>query len=435
MKKLAKSLGALLVAFSLIGCGNNDVPATDTTPTVENFNSDKYDLKIKSKYQSVGGKLDLSGGKKQHIRAARRLAVNNGVAEASGNSMVLSIDDEGIQTLMQLDPDLDVNSTGQAARILTAPEKSTLVEVVGTEKESTPANNAEGGESSDNSVVAPSKFQMVEYDANGTYGIDIGSEVYQKLDLSFNGNGVIQPRSIKTKDFTFSDATLNFATARSDVYFIKDGEYEGMSAEMPKDLWIPYYNLPKPEKCKNELYYTLMGVMFGYNSQQTSNKFEIDFEEPEYTEGVHKTHVMVKAVNGKFNYTTDVFVNIKYGDLWEDSANYDYPEVFQKEGATKNFYNDSTFQYSASYDYYYCDVIGSCDALDEWSIANSLESFKSNFDVYMASDLKKQTNMIDLVELMQYKDLPAHMQTIEWTNTFVIKIKNYYYITAQNIAI
>ena len=190
MKKLAKSLGAFLVAFSLIGCGNNDVPATDTTPTVENFNSDKYDLKIKSKYQNVGGKLDLSGGKKQHIRAARKLAVNNGVAETSGNSMVLSIDDEGIQTLMQLDPDLDVNSTGQAARILTAPEKSTLVEVVGTEKESTPANNAEGGESSDNSVVAPSKFQMVEYDANGTYGIDIGSEVYQKLDLSIYANGV-----------------------------------------------------------------------------------------------------------------------------------------------------------------------------------------------------------------------------------------------------
>lgn len=433
MKKLAKSLGALLVAFSLIGCRNHDVPATDkTTPTADSFNSDKYDLKIKSKYQSVGGKLDLSGNKKQHIRAARKLAVNNGVAETSGNSMVLSIDDEGVQTLMQLDPDLDVNSTGQAARILTAPEKSTLVEVVGTEKESTPANNAEGGESSDNSVVAPSKFQMVEYDANGTYGIDIGSDVYQKLDLSFNANGVIQPRSIKTKDFKFSDSTLNFATARSDVYFIKEGEYEGMSAEKPKDLWIPYYNLPKPEKCKNELYQTIWEAMFGYNSQQTSNKFEINFEEFEYTEGVHKTHVTINAINGKFNYATDVFVNVKYGDLWEDSANYDYPEVFQKKGATKFFHNNSTFQYSASYDYYYCNI-AECNALDGRSIASSLESFKNNFDVYMASDLKKQTNLIDLVELMQYKDLPSHMQTIEWTNTFVIKIKNYYYITAQNI--
>ena len=434
MKKLAKSLGALLVAFSLIGCGNNDVPATDTTPTVENFNSDKYDLKIKSKYQSVGGKLDLSGGKKQHIRAARRLAVNNGVAEASGNSMVLSIDDEGVQTLMQLDPDLDILSTGQAARILTAPEKSTLVEVVGTEKESTPANNAEGGESSDNSVVAPSKFQMVEYDANGTYGVDIGGN-YQKLDLSTDANGKIHPRSIKTKDFTFSDSTMNFATARSDVYFIKDGDYDGISAERPKDLWIPYYNLPKPEKCKAGLYSILWEVMLGYEGQGAQYKFEINFEEPEYTEGVHKIRVTFNAVNGKFNYTTDVFVNIKYGDLWEDSANYDYPEIFQKEGATKNFYNNSTFQYSASYDYYYCNVAGYCDALDEWSIANSLESFKSNFDVYMASDLKKQTNMIDLVELIQYKDLPSYMQTIEWTNTFVIKIKNYYYITAQNIAI
>ena len=434
MKKLAKSLGAFLVAFSLIGCGNNDVPATDTTPTVENFNSDKYDLKIKSKYQSVGGKLDLSGGKKQHIRAARRLAVNNGVAETSGNSMVLSIDDEGVQTLMQLDPDLDILSTGQAARILTAPEKSTLVEVVGTEKESTPANNAEGGESSDNSVVAPSKFQMVEYDANGTYGVDIG-ENYQKLDLSIDANGKIQPRSIKTKDFTFSDSTMNFATARSDVYFIKDGDYDGISAERPKDLWIPYYNLPKPEKCKAELYSILWEVMLGYEGQGAQYKFEINFEEPEYTEGVHKIRVTFNAINGKFNYTTDVFVNIKYGDLWEDSANYDYPEIFQKEGAEKNFYNDSTFQYSASYDYYYCDVIGYCDALDVWSIANSLESFKSNFDVYMASDLKKQTNMIDLVEIIQYKDLPSYMQVIDWTNTFVIKIKNYYYITAQNIAI
>lgn len=433
MKKLAKSLGAFLVAFSLIGCGNNNVPATDTTPTVENFNSDKYDLKIKSKYQSVGGKLDLSGGKKQHIRAARRLAVNNGVAEASGNSMVLSIDDEGIQTLMQLDPDLDVNSTGQAARILTAPEKSTLVEVVGTEKESTPANNAEGGESSDNSVVAPSKFQMVEYDANGTYGVDIGGN-YQKLDLSIDANGKIQPRSIKTKDFTFSDSTMNFATARSDVYFIKDGDYDGISAERPKDLWIPYYNLPKPEKCKAELYGILWEVMLGYEGQGAQYKFEINFEEPEYTEGVHKIRVTFNAVNGKFNYTTDVFVNIKYGDLWEDSANYDYPEIFQKEGATKKFYNNSTFQYTASYDYYYCNI-GGCDALDAWSIENSLESFKSNFDVYMASDLKKQTNMIDLVEIIQYKDLPSYMQVIDWTNTFVIKIKNYYYITAQNIAI
>ena len=433
MKKLAKSLGAFLVAFSLIGCGNNDVPATDTTPTVENFNSDKYDLKIKSKYQSVGGKLDLSGGKKQHIRAARRLSVNNGVAEASGNSMVLSIDDEGIQTLMQLDPDLDVNSTGQAARILTAPEKSTLVEVVGTEKESTPANNAEGGESSDNSVVAPSKFQMVEYDANGTYGVDIG-ENYQKLDLSIDANGKIQPRSIKTKDFTFSDSTMNFATARSDVYFIKDGDYDGISAERPKDLWIPYYNLPKPEKCKAELYSILWEVMLGYEGQGAQYKFEINFEEPEYTEGVHKIRVTFNAINGKFNYTTDVFVNIKYGDLWEDSANYDYPEVFQKEGATKKFYNNSTFQYTASYDYYYCNI-GGCNALDAWSIENSLESFKSNFDVYMASDLKKQTNMVDLVEIIQYKDLPSYMQVIDWTNTFVIKIKNYYYITAQNIAI
>ena len=433
MKKLAKSLGAFLVAFSLIGCGNNDVPATDTTPTVENFNSDKYDLKIKSKYQSVGGKLDLSGGKKQHIRAARRLAVNNGVAEASGNSMVLSIDDEGVQTLMQLDPDLDILSTGQAARILTAPEKSTLVEVVGTEKESTPANNAEGGESSDNSVVAPSKFQMVEYDANGTYGVDIG-ENYQKLDLSIDANGKIQPRSIKTKDFTFSDSTMNFATARSDVYFIKDGDYDGISAERPKDLWIPYYNLPKPEKCKAELYSILWEVMLGYEGQGAQYKFEINFEEPEYTEGVHKIRVTFNAINGKFNYTTDVFVNIKYGDLWEDSANYDYPEVFQKEGATKKFYNNSTFQYTASYDYYYCNI-GGCNALDAWSIENSLESFKSNFDVYMASDLKKQTNMVDLVEIIQYKDLPSYMQVIDWTNTFVIKIKNYYYITAQNIAI
>ena len=53
----------------------------------------------------------------------------------------------------------------------------------------------------------------------------------------------------------------------------------------------------------------------------------------------------------------------------------------------------------------------------------------------MASDLKKQTNMVDLVEIIQYKDLPSYMQVIDWTNTFVIKIKNYYYITAQNIAI
>ena len=65
MKKLAKSLGALLVAFSLIGCGNNDVPATDTTPTVENFNPEKYALKLKSKYDSAGGTVGLSGATQQ----------------------------------------------------------------------------------------------------------------------------------------------------------------------------------------------------------------------------------------------------------------------------------------------------------------------------------------------------------------------------------
>ena len=397
MKKLAKSLGAFLVAFSLIGCGNNDVPATDTTPTVENFNSDKYDLKIKSKYQSVGGKLDLSGGKKQHIRAARRLAVNNGVAEASGNSMVLSIDDEGIQTLMQLDPDLDVNSTGQAARILTAPEKSTLVEVVGTEKESTPANNAEGGESSDNSVVAPSKFQMVEYDANGTYGIDIGSEVYQKLDLSIYANGVIQPRSIKTKDFTFSDSTMNFATARSDVYFIKDGDYDGMSAERPYELSIETHQLTDYEnKVKPELYHAAHCTLFGYGKAHSQGNVQSKFftevtDLDNLNEGIHKISVNVRSENNKFKYNTDLYIKLVYSDEG-------YPVLCPKSGVTMAFdYQNPMFTaesgYVPAYGYSFTNYVEVIS--NDYSKEENMTRLKDNYDIYMSTDFDKTTNLID----------------------------------------
>ena len=217
--------------------------------------------------------------------------------------MVLSIDDEGVQTLMQLDPDLDVNSTGQAARILTAPEKSTLVEVVGTQKESTPANNAEGGESSDNSVVAPSKFQMVEYDANGTYGIDIGSDVYQKLDLSIYANGKIQPRSIKTKDFTFSDSTLNFATARSDVYFIKDGDYDGMSAERPYEVGVETWQLTDYQKYVSpSVFHAVIDVLYGAQNE-LQNKFNLSMPDLDnMKEGVHKISAELSSRNLKFVY-------------------------------------------------------------------------------------------------------------------------------------
>ena len=421
MKKLAKSLGAFLVAFSLIGCGNNDVPATDTTPTVENFNSDKYDLKIKSKYQSVGGKLDLSGGKKQHIRAARRLAVNNGVAEASGNSMVLSIDDEGIQTLMQLDPDLDVNSTGQAARILTAPEKSTLVEVVGTEKESTPANNAEGGESSDNSVVAPSKFQMVEYDANGTYGVDIGSEVYQKLDLSIYANGVIQPRSIKTKDFTFSDSTMNFATARSDVYFIKDGDYDGMSAERPYELNIETYRLTDYEtKVKPELYYAALCTLFGYGKVHSHGNVQSKFftevtDLDNLNEGIHKITISCESENHKFRYSSELYINLKYTDNG-------YPVLCPKPGVTMVFdYQSPEFVVEYGYSFTnYVEVI-----TRDYTKEENMKRLKDNYDIYMSTDLDKTTNLIDSAVLYTLEEAPKYVapSSCDW----ILGIGNFYY--------
>lgn len=427
MKKLAKSLGAFLVAFSLIGCGNNNVPATDTTPTVENFNSDKYDLKIKSKYQSVGGKLDLSGGKKQHIRAARRLAVNNGVAEASGNSMVLSIDDEGIQTLMQLDPDLDVNSTGQAARILTAPEKSTLVEVVGTEKESTPANNAEGGESSDNSVVAPSKFQMVEYDANGTYGIDIGSEVYQKLDLSIYANGVIQPRSIKTKDFTFSDSTMNFATARSDVYFIKDGDYDGMSAERPYELNIETHQLTDYEnKVKPELYYAAHCTLFGYGKAHSQGNVQSKFftevtDLDNLNEGIHKITISCEAENHKFSYSSELYINLKYKDNG-------YPVLCPKPGVTMAFdYQSPEFiaesGYAPAYGYSFTNYVEVITR--DYTKEENMQRLKDNYDIYMSTDLNKTTNLIDSAILYTLEEAPkyASPSSCDW----ILGIGNFYY--------
>lgn len=426
MKKLAKSLGAFLVAFSLIGCGNNDVPATDTTPTVENFNSDKYDLKIKSKYQSVGGKLDLSGGKKQHIRAARRLAVNNGVAETSGNSMVLSIDDEGIQTLMQLDPDLDVNSTGQAARILTAPEKSTLVEVVGTEKESTPANNAEGGESSDNSVVAPSKFQMVEYDANGTYGIDIGSEVYQKLDLSIYANGVIQPRSIKTKDFTFSDSTMNFATARSDVYFIKDGDYDGMSAERPYELSIETHQLTDYEnKVKPELYHAAHYTLFGYGQGYVASKFFTEVTDLDnLNEGIHKITISCESENHKFRYSSELYINLKYTDNG-------YPVLCPKPGVTMAFdYQSPEFivesGYAPAYGYSFTNCVEVITR--DYTKEENMTRLKDNYDIYMSTDLDKTTNLIDSAILYTWEEAPEYMlpsenKILDW----ILGIGNFYY--------
>lgn len=433
MRKLAKSLGALFVTFCLISCENTNVHDFGNTPTAKDFNSDNYNLKIKSKYQNVGGKLDLSENKKQHIRAARKITFDNGVVETSENSIALSIDDEGVQTLMQLDPDLDVNSPGQAARILLAPEKSTLVEVVGTEKEASTNNEEGGAETEDNSVVAPSRFQMVEYDASGTYGIDIGSEIYQKLDLSAYANGKIQPRSIKTKDFTFSDSTLNFEAARSDIYFIKDGEYDGMSAENPKDLWIPYYDLSKPERCRSDLHSAIWEIVFGYNCGQILNQLYLDFETFEFTKGIHKTHVTIRSnYSRSFTYDVDLFMNVKYGSFYEPSTSFDYPEVYQKNGATKYFHNDNKFQSSSNGDYYTC-INAECDALDKNSMEECLDSFKDNFDVYMVSDLKKQNNMINCVELMQYKDLPINMKVDDWKNTFVIKIKNYYYITTQEI--
>lgn len=423
MKKLAKSLGALLVAFSLIGCGNHDVPASDKTPTVENFNSDKYDLKIKSKYQNVGGKLDLSGGKKQHIRAARKLAVNNGVAETSGNSMVLSIDDEGIQTLMQLDPDLDVNSTGQAARILTAPEKSTLVEVVGTQKESTPANNAEGGESSDNSVVAPSKFQMVEYDANGTYGIDIG-ENFQKLELSVHANGVIQPRSIKTKDFTFSDSTMNFATARSDVYFIKDGDYDGMSAERPYELNISTYRLADYEmKVKPELSSAINDVLFGGSNKELSQgnvpmKFFTEFSNPDnLKEGIHKIAVNVRSRNDKFKYSTDIYIKLVYSDEG-------YPVLCSKPGVTMAF-DAQTPEFVANYGY--CFVNSNDVITRDYTKEENLKRLKDNFDIYMSTDLDKTTNLIDSASIYTCAEAPEIIrQSDDWC-TFILEIGNFFY--------
>ena len=427
MKKLAKSLGAFLVAFSLIGCGNNDVPATDTTPTVENFNSNKYDLKIKSKYQSVGGKLDLSGGKKQHIRAARRLAVNNGVAEASGNSMVLSIDDEGIQTLMQLDPDLDVNSTGQAARILTAPEKSTLVEVVGTEKESTPANNAEGGESSDNSVVAPSKFQMVEYDANGTYGIDIGSEVYQKLDLSIYANGVIQPRSIKTKDFTFSDSTMNFATARSDVYFIKDGDYDGMSAERPYELNIETHQLTDYEnKVKPELYYAAYCTLFGYGKAHSQGNVQSKFftevtDLDNLNEGIHKITISCESENHKFSYSSELYIDLKYKDNG-------YPVLCPKPGVTMAFdYQSPEFivesGYAPAYGYSFTNYVEVITR--DYTKEENMQRLKDNYDIYMSTDLDKTTNLIDSAILYTLEEAPKYAapSSCDW----ILGIGNFYY--------
>ena len=427
MKKLAKSLGALLVAFSLIGCGNHDTPAPDKTPTVENFNSDKYDLKIKSKYQNVGGKLDLSGGKKQHIRAARKLAVNNGVAETSGNSMVLSIDDEGIQTLMQLDPDLDVNSTGQAARILTAPEKSTLVEVVGTQKESTPANNAEGGESSDNSVVAPSKFQMVEYDANGTYGIDIGSDVYQKLDLSIYANGVIQPRSIKTKDFTFSDATLNFATARSDVYFIKDGDYDGMSAERPYELGVTTYQLTDyEERIKPLLYSATCATLYGYGKAHSQGNVDSKFftrftDLDNLKEGIHKITISCEAQNNKFSYSSELYINLKYTDD-------DYPVVYSKEGKSAIF--DIGFpQFGDGFN----GRMGCCSVKNqnvistEYTVEENLKRFKDNFDVFMATDFEKQNNLVDTAMLYTWEDTPIDAKLAEKSYNYTLRIGNFYY--------
>ena len=421
MKKLAKSLGALLVAFSLIGCGNHDVPASDKTPTVENFNSDKYDLKIKSKYQNVGGKLDLSGGKKQHIRAARKLAVNNGVAETSGNSMVLSIDDEGIQTLMQLDPDLDVNSTGQAARILTAPEKSTLVEVVGTQKESTPANNAEGGESSDNSVVAPSKFQMVEYDANGTYGVDIG-ENFQKLELSVHANGVIQPRSIKTKDFTFSDSTMNFATARSDVYFIKDGDYDGMSAERPYELNISTYRLADYDKyVKPEISYAVNSVLFGGSSKDLAQgnvplKFFTNFSDLDnLKEGIHKIAVNCEARNNKFTYNTDIYINLKYSDSG-------YPVLLAKPGV-KMILDLQTPEFL--YDYGYCFTNCAEVITRDYTKEENMKRLKDNYDIYMSTDLDKKTNLIDSAVLYTWEEAPEYIRPSSCA--WILGIGNFYY--------
>ena len=431
MKKLAKSLGAFLVAFSLIGCGNNDVPATDKPQTVENFNSDKYDLKIKSKYQNVGGKLDLSGGKKQHIRAARRLAVNNGVAEASGNSMILSIDDEGIQTLMQLDPDLDVNSTGQAARILTAPEKSTLVEVVGTEKESTPANNAEGGESSDNSVVAPSKFQMVEYDANGTYGIDIGSEVYQKLDLSIYANGVIQPRSIKTKDFTFSDSTMNFATARSDVYFIKDGDYDGMSAERPYQLSIETHQLTDYEnKVKPELYHAAHCTLFGYGKAHSQGNVQSKFftevtDLDNLNEGIHKIGVNVRSENNKFKYNTDLYIKLVYSDEG-------YPVLCPKSGVTMAFdYQNPMFTaesgYVPAYGYSFTNYVEVIS--NDYSKEENMTRLKDNYDIYMSTDFDKTTNLIDSAVLYTWEEAPEYVLPSSYDKVcdWILGIGNFYY--------
>lgn len=424
MKKLAKSLGALLVTFSLIGCGNHDVPATDKTPTAENFNSDKYDLKIKSKYQNVGGKLDLSGGKKQHIRAARKLAVNNGVAETSGNSMVLSIDDEGVQTLMQLDPDLDVNSTGQAARILTAPEKSTLVEVVGTQKESTPANNAEGGENSDNSVVAPSKFQMVEYDANGTYGIDIGGDVYQKLDLSIYANGVIQPRSIKTKDFTFSDSTLNFATARSDVYFIKDGDYDGMSAERPYTVSIPtdylndYETKVKPE-IRNAVASTLFGYSKGIAPGNISSKFFTEFSALDnLKEGIHKITISCEALNLKFSYSSDLYINLKYTDSG-------YPVLCPKPGVSMTLDLQSP-EFPQGYGYCFTNYVEVI--IRDCTKEENMKRLKDNYDIYMSTDLEKATNLIDSAVLYTWEEapkdiLPSENKICDW----ILGIENFYY--------
>lgn len=423
MKKLAKSLGALLVAFSLIGCGNIDVPATDkTTPTADSFNSDKYDLKIKSKYQNVGGKLDLSGNKKQHIRAARKLAVNNGVAETSGNSMVLSIDDEGVQTLMQLDPDLDVNSTGQAARILTAPEKSTLVEVVGTQKETTPANNAEGGESSDNSVVAPSKFQMVEYDANGTYGIDIG-ENFQKLDLSINANGKIQPRSIKTKDFTFSDSTLNFATARSDVYFIKDGDYDGMSEERPYEFDIPtHYLTDYEEHIKPGLQIAAKDILYG--TDRIDGKLETAISDIDsIKEGTYKITANVRSINDRFKYNADLYIKLVY-------STEDYPAVWPKADTTLTFNigNQAPQFWEGIYgNVGVCRVKQSDVFSPALSKEENLKRFKDNFDVFMATDLNKANNLVDSAKLYTYDETPVDVKPDEKSYEYALNIGNFYY--------
>lgn len=431
MKKIIKSIGTLLVAFGLLGCGKVDVPATEKAPILESsssehFNSDNYDLKIKNKYPNVDGKLDFSNNKKQHIRAARKLATRNGVAEAKGNSIVLSIDDEGIETLTQLDPDLNINSTGQAARILTAPEKATLVEVVGTKRDSLSDNTANEIETENDSIVAPSKFQMVEYDANGTYGIDIGSDIYQKLDLTNYANGVIQPRSIKTKDFRFSDSKLNFTTARTDVYFIKEGDYNGISEEKPYEFGVEVHRLTDYEKyIKPELYNLAKTVLLGNEQDKehtpgyfVASKFNIEVSDLDnLKEGIHKITISCEAKNHKFSYCSDICINIKY-------IGRNYPVLYPKPGVTMTFDAQSP-EFPTNYGYCFTNKV---DVITrDYTKEENLKRLKDNYDIYMVTDFDKKTNLIDSAVLYTCAEAPEIIHRSDDWCDFILQIGDFFY--------